>query len=68
MTAKLSEAAKTALINTTARQGAPVPLGGSWDLANELSAEGLIGEEGGITRLGLVSRQAIVNAKLDELF
>lgn len=68
-TANLSEAAKTALINSRgSRQGAPIPERTAPDVIVGLRRDGLIGTDLGLTRKGTIVREALVDAKLDELF
>lgn len=71
MTAKLSKAAESALVNTTPRQGARVPgveVRGADALHFEMRDFGLIGKDGGLTRRGLIVRERIVSDRMDEAF
>lgn len=68
---KLSEAARTALINAASgRQGANVTESGrcTGEAAYELRDAGLIGIQGGLTRKGSIERERIMNAELDRAF
>lgn len=67
MTAKLSNAAESALLSAHPRQGA-VPTTGELRELTELALNGLIGNEGGLTRKGLIARERIVDARLEEAF
>lgn len=62
----MSEAAKSALINTaSARQGSAV--NASREVTAELSRLGLIGDKG-LTRRGTIERERAVNAALNAAF
>lgn len=68
-TAKLSEAAQTALINVgTNRQGALVDSMTYSQILGELFGAGLIGSDNGLTRKGTIARQAVLSARLDAAF
>lgn len=66
MTTNLTEAAKSALINASARQGSQVKADTA--VAGELAAAGLIGTQDGLTRKGTIVRERLVNAALDAAF
>lgn len=63
---EMSKAAKTALINATGRQGAPT--GAVGPAMRELFEAGLIGESGGLTRRGQITRESLIHGALDEAF
>lgn len=64
---QMSQSAERALINVgTNRQGATVQA--DPDTLAELSARGLVGRSGGLTRSGTIKRQVLVNRVLDEAF
>lgn len=63
---KLSEAAKSALINTTGRQGAEVKA--DVLVISELAQADLIGPENGLTRKGTIARERAVRQAEDLAF
>lgn len=64
---KLSAAAVSALIDAPANREGAVPKAAPFVLA-ELSAAGLIGVKGGLTRAGVIRRERESAALLDSLF
>lgn len=62
----LSEAAKTALINAAAHQGAPVVA--TQEVLAQLILAELIGFGGGLTRKGTIARERLVRAAEDKAF
>jgi hypothetical protein len=65
---ELSQEAQESLINAVSgSEGSMVGVADS-KAHQELHAAGLIGPKGGLTRRGARRREAIVNARLDEMF
>lgn len=63
----MSEAAKSALINTpSGQQGAQVK--GNHKVIDELEALGLLGARNGLTRKGTIQREKAMRAAEDEAF
>lgn len=68
-TENLSPEAKSALINTrTGRRGEALPSRTAPEVRAELTLAGLIGERGGLTERGGVTRTRLMNAALDAAF
>lgn len=67
MTAKLSETAESALLSAYNRQGA-VPTSMTAEAHAELARLELIGVGDGLTRKGLIARERVFAARLDEAF
>lgn len=69
MLVKLSGDAEAALIGArSGREGADTGKGVSREVLTELTAAGMIGPQGGLTRAGVVRRELLSAARLDELF